>query len=137
MEHTIICQYTEGMAFEADVNEHTVVMDSETEFGGRDSGPRPKPLLLVSLAGCTGMDVVALLEKMRVSYADFKVEVSGTLTEEHPKYYHKIHIIYRFQGDDLPLDKLEKAVQLSQEKYCGVSAMLSKAAQISHEIVLD
>jgi len=105
--------------------------------GGTDKGPRPKALLLVSLAGCTAMDVISILGKMRVQPEAFRIETDGELTEEHPKYYHKLHLRYVFKGKDLPVDKLEKAVSLSQERYCGVSAMLSKAATITHEIVIE
>lgn len=83
------------------------------------------------------MDVVSLLAKMRVNFDAFDIDVSGELTEEHPKYYHKIHVIYRFRGEQIDRGKVEKAVALSQEKYCGVSAMLRKAADLSYEIVYD
>ena len=123
------------MAFEANVNGFNIMIDADEAVGGRNLGPRPKPLSLVSLAGCTGMDVISILKKMRVEPEGFNVEVEGELTEEHPKYYHKIHIKYSFSGKDLPMEKLEKAVNLSQERYCGVSAMLSRAAAITHEII--
>jgi putative redox protein len=92
---------------------------------------------LVSLGGCTGMDVVSMLKKMRVEFDYFNVEVEGELTEEHPKYYHTININYIFKGKDLPLEKLEKAVNLSQDRYCGVTAMLEKAAKIQHKITVE
>ncbi|GAB4313058.1 MAG: OsmC family protein [Bacteroidales bacterium] len=125
------------MAFEAEVNGHKIMLDADEKVGGKDRGPRPKPLTLVSLAGCTGMDVVSILGKMRVNFEAFNVSVEGELTDEHPKIYHKIKIIYRFKGKDLPMEKLEKAVSLSQERYCGVTAMLNKAAEITHEIVVE
>jgi len=124
------------MSFDAIVNGHVIPLDAEASVGGQDQGPRPKPLILVALAGCTGMDVVSILNKMRVELEDFKVDVSGELTDEHPKYFNKIHITYSFKGKDLPMDKLEKAINLSQERYCGVSAMLIKVAELTHEIVL-
>ena len=130
-------KWKELMSFEAKVNGHTFMLDADESVGGKNQGPRPKPLLLVALAGCTGMDVVAILEKMKVKFDDFSVDVSGELTEEHPKYYHKLHIEYKFKGEDLPLDKIQKAINLSQERYCGVSAMLGKAAEITHEIILE
>lgn len=125
------------MAFEANVNNFKITIDADEAVGGQGLGPRPKALSLVSLAGCTGMDVISILKKMRVEPDGFDVEVEGELTEEHPKYYHKVHIRYIFKGKDLPLEKLEKAVNLSQDRYCGVSAMFSKAATITHEIILD
>jgi putative redox protein len=90
--------------------------------------------MMVALAGCSGMDVVSILKKMRVEVKAFNVLVEGDLTEEHPKQYLKMHVIYEFKGRDLPMDKLEKAVDLSQEKYCGVSAMYRKAFGITSEI---
>ena len=124
------------MSFDAEVNGHIIPLDADERVGGKNRGPRPKPLLLVGLAGCTGMDVVSILKKMRVNIEDFDVNVEASMTEEHPKYYDKIHIIYSFKGNNLPLDKIEKAVKLSQENYCGVSAMLSKSSELSYEIVI-
>lgn len=125
------------MSFETEVNGHKIILDADASVGGQDKGPRPKPLLMVSLAGCTAMDVVSLLGKMRVTVDSFRVEVEGELSEEHPKVYKYLHIRYIFKGDNLPPDKIEKAISLSQEKYCGVSAMLSKATKLSYEIVLE
>ena len=124
------------MTFETTIGDHTIILDADPKVGGNNKGPRPKPLLLASLAGCTGMDVVSLLGKMRVEFKDLEVKVNGELTSEHPRYYHKIHITYILKGVDLDHSKIEKAVTLSQEKYCGVSAMLEKAATITYEIQL-
>lgn len=134
MEHELEAKWTEGMSFEADVNDHTIVLDAAEKVGGKNKGPRPKPLLLFSLAGCTGMDVVSLLKKMRVEYEDFSIRVSGEVTDDHPKYYKKIHVIYQFKGNNLDKGKVEKAVNLSQEKYCGVSYMVKQAAELTYEI---
>jgi putative redox protein len=134
---TVNVNWTEGMAFNAEINGFNIALDAAEAVGGKNKGPRPKPLLLVALGGCTAMDVVSILKKMRVNYDYFNVEVSGELTEEHPKYYHTIHIRYIFRGDDLPMPKIEKAVNLSQDRYCGVSAMLDKASKITHEIITE
>jgi len=136
MKSKIDVTWTEDMSFETSVNNHKIVLDAVEAVGGKDKGPRPKPLLLVALGGCTGMDVVSMLKKMRVEFDYFNVEVEGVLTEEHPKYYHTITINYIFKGKDLPMEKIEKAVNLSQDRYCGVSAMLNKAAKIEHKIVI-
>jgi putative redox protein len=125
------------MAFDVEVNGFNLKIDAAESVGGKNGGPRPKPLILVALGGCTGMDVVSILKKMRIEPEYFNVEVSGEMTEEHPKYYNKLHIRYIFRGKDLPMDKLEKAVNLSQDRYCGVSAMLGKAATLTHEIVVE
>ncbi|MBN2173005.1 MAG: OsmC family protein [Bacteroidales bacterium] len=137
MNEKVNINWTEDMAFEATVNDHKIVIDAVASVGGKDRGPRPKPLTLVSLGGCTGMDVVSILNKMRVNFEAFNLEVEGELTEEHPKYYHTITIKYIFKGKDLPMDKLEKAVNLSQDRYCGVTAMLSKVATVKHRIIVE
>ena len=125
------------MAFEADVNGHKITLDAAETVGGENRGPRPKPLMLTALAGCTAMDVVSILKKMRVPFDDFKVSVEGDLTDEHPKQFSKMNVIYWFKGKDLPLEKLKKAVSLSEERYCGVSAMYKKAIEITSEIKIE
>lgn len=127
-------RWLENMAFETEVNGHSLVIDAESVSGGENRGPRPKPLMLAALGGCTAMDVVAILKKMRVELAGLNVTVEGDLTEEYPKHFYKIHVIYEFSGKDLPMDKLKKAVELSEEKYCGVTAVYRKALEISSEI---
>jgi len=127
--------WLEKMAFRTEVNGHELVVDASVEGGGEDRGPRPKPLMMVALAGCTGMDVVSILKKMRVQPESFSVRVVGELTDEHPKHFISMHVIYEFKGKDLPMDKLVKAVNLSEERYCGVSASLKKAMRITTEIV--
>lgn len=125
------------MAFDVTLEGHTFGVDAAEEFGGRGHGPKPKALVLSALAGCTAMDVTAILKKMRVELESFGVDVSGELTDEHPKVYHQIHITYRFKGPDLDRSKLERAVELSQTRYCGVSKMLQGTAKITHEIRVE
>ncbi len=137
MKSQISLNWLQQMTFETTVNGHKLILDADQSVGGNDQGPRPKPLLLVALAGCTAMDVVSILEKMRVKPESFTVDVQGDLTEEHPKVYKTLHITYRFKGKYLPADKIEKSITLSQEKYCGVSAMLSKASQLTYDIVIE
>lgn len=122
------------MTFESSVDDHTITVDAKEEVGGQGNGPTPKPLLLASLGGCTGMDVVSLLQKMRQEYDSFKIKVTGELTDDHPKYYHKIHVTYQFKGSSLDKSKVQKAVDLSQDKYCGVSYMLKQAADLTYSI---
>lgn len=126
--------WLENMAFKAEVNGHEIILDAVEAVGGENRGPRPKPLMMVALAGCTGMDVVSILRKMRVEVEGFAVRVVGDLTEEHPKHFEKMHVIYEFKGKDLPIDKLEKAISLSEERYCGVSVSYRKAMGITSEI---
>jgi putative redox protein len=135
MKHEIVCAWKGGMAFEADILGHPVRMDADAQSGGTDSGARPKPLLLAALAGCTGMDVVSLLEKMRQPLSFFDMKVEGDLTEEHPKRYAAMVLVYRFKASDgLDPEKVLKAVTLSQEKYCGVSATLRGSVELSWRI---
>jgi len=127
----------DNMAFEMDLNGHRFIMDANESVGGNNLGPRPKPLLLAGLIGCTGMDVVSILKKMKVELDDLNISVEADATTEHPKVYENIKLIYKFRGRDLPMDKLEKAVTLSQDRYCGVTAMLRKATDITHEIIIE
>jgi putative redox protein len=133
-KHIIQTEWKGDMAFEADVNGHKVIMDATVEGGGQDSGSSPKKLMLVALSGCTGMDVVSILKKMRVDIDKCSIEVQGDVAEEHPKRYTKMHVIYKFTGKNLPLDKLEKAVKMSEETYCGVEALYRKAIEVTSEI---
>lgn len=133
-KHIITTKWNGGLAFEADVNGHAVKMDATTEFGGQDSGPSPKKLMLVALSGCTGMDVVSILKKMHVDFENLNIEVQGDVTDEHPRHYHKMHVIYSISGKNLPLDKIEKAVKMSEDTYCGVRAAYAKGMVITSEI---
>jgi putative redox protein len=136
MKESVSVTWLENMAFETEVNGHKFVIDAVEAVGGEDRGPRPKPLMLAALGGCTAMDVVSMLKKMRVEVSDFKMIVSGDLTEEHPKHFYRMHVIYQFTGKNLPLDKIQKAISLSEERYCGVSATYRKEMEITSEIKL-
>ena len=134
MESTVTL--TDGMAFRADLDGHQITIDANAEFGGNDRGPRPKTLLLTSLAGCTAMDVISILRKMRQDVSSFSVSASGTLTEEHPKTLVDLQVRYEVEGD-VAEGKLRRAVELSEDRYCGVSAMLKDHTSISSTIVLN
>ena len=131
---TIHADWQNGLMFETELNGHKLIMDAAESGGGTDKGPRPKPLMLIALAGCTGMDVISILQKMKVDVKKFRVWVEAQQTEEHPKHYAEMNVIYEFTGKDLPLDKLEKAITLSEERYCGVEAVYRKAMKVTHEI---
>ena len=135
MKEKISVNWIEGMSFETEVNGHKLILDAVHEVGGKDKGPRPKPLMAVSLAGCTAMDVISILKKMRVDVKKFSVSVDSILTEEHPKHYEKMNVIYEFWGKDLPMEKLKKAVSLSEERYCGVSYIYKQVIKMSSEII--
>jgi len=133
--HSIDGTWQDGMAFEVDVQGFKMVIDASPEHGGKDRGPRPKPLLLASLAGCTGMDVVAILHKMRQPVNHFRIHVEGDLSEGYPAKYDRIRVVYEFGKDDgLDPERVQRAVDLSKDKYCGISAMLRQAADLAYEI---
>ncbi len=133
-KETVNSKWLGKMVFESEINGHKIMLDAAPEVGGENRGPRPKPLMLAALGGCTAMDVISILTKMRVEVEEFNVSVEGELTEEHPKHFYKMHVIYEFKGKSLPMDKLKKAVDLSQEKYCGVTAIYRKVMELTSEI---
>jgi putative redox protein len=134
MKHESKLRWTGELAFVTEIDGHKLTLDAAEEAGGQNLGMRPKKLMLTALAGCTGMDVISILKKMKIVPDEFNVRVDGNVTEEHPKQYDSMHIIYEFKGDNLPEDKLIKAIELSQEKYCGVSALYKKAIKVTYEI---
>lgn len=135
MADKITTQWKGDMVFESDNPRwDSIMMDASKDFGGTGSGMAPKAMMLSSLAGCSGLDVVSVLNKMRVKIDDFKMVVEGELTDEHPKYYHKVTVDYHFYGKDLKEKKIKSAVDLSVEKYCGVMEMFRQFAEIKTEI---
>ena len=137
MKETIKAQWLNDLSFEAEVDGHKLYLDTSLEHGGKNTGPRPKLLMLTALAGCTGMDVVAILNKMREKVDEFSVEVEGDVSEEHPKKFEGMKVIYRLKGKDINRKNVEKAVALSSEKYCGVSANYRESFEIDHEIIIE
>lgn len=134
MEHLVNVTWKNNMSFDAQVGEHTIRLDASSDNGGNNEGPRPKALMMVALAGCTGMDVVSILKKMQVELTYFNLRIEGVTREEHPKKFLSMKVIYEFKGPNLVYEKLEKAVNLSVDKYCGVSANYSDCMELSHEI---
>lgn len=134
MTHQTSTKWTGGMSFEADVPGGKTQYDADKEVGGQDKGVRPKATMLSALAACTGMDVASLLKKMRAEAESFRIEVDGELTDEHPKTYKTVDVRYYFTGKDLKKDKIEKAVDLSLNRYCGVFEMFRSFAKVSHSI---
>lgn len=132
--HTVSAKWLDNMAFESEMDGHKILMDAHPDSGGDDKGPRPKKFMLTALAGCTGIDVVMILRKMRVKFDDLNVSVEAELSEGTLQYYTKMHVIYEFKGKNLPMAKLEKAIKLSEENYCGVSAVYRKTMAMSTEI---
>lgn len=127
-------KFVDGMTFigKGESN-HWVVMDGAETVGGSDAGTRPMELVLIALGGCTGMDVVSILRKKRVKFDKFEMKISGERAEEHPKVYTKIDIEYIIYGKEINPKDVEHAIELSQSKYCSVSAMLKKSgAQVNY-----
>ncbi len=137
MSSSARAEWKDGLAFDIEIQGHHFEIDGDREFGGQNRGPTPKTLLLAGLAGCTGMDVVAILQKMRQEWDGFRVEVDAETAESHPMVYTQIRLRYIFKGKNLDQSKVERAVSLSREKYCAVSAMLQETASITHEILID
>lgn len=137
MAHKIEAQWKGDLTFEVNQPVGKLILDTDKQVGGNDNGLRPKPLMLSALAGCTGMDVASLMKKMRVdhSVSNFKIHVESDLTEEHPKKYKNVVVVYTFEGNDLDRNKLEKAVNLSVERYCGVFEMFRSFTSITNKII--
>lgn len=133
--HQISSVFLHGMAFKSNINGHSIITDTTADGGGNNEGPSPKRLMLASLAGCTGIDVVSILNKMKVTFSDFSIDVSAGLTEEHPKIYRDVHITYKIKVNEADRPKMEKAVNLSKERYCGVSAMFSSFTKVESAII--
>ena len=117
---------------------HAVPMDTKNIVGGFESAAAPMELVLQALMGCTAMDVISILKKMKVEYSDFTVSETHERADSHPKVYTKIHMIYSITGgDDIDPEKVKKAVRLSKENYCSVSAMLKTSVEITYHIEIN
>ena len=129
-------KYIDNLQFSAvsDSN-HSIIIDADKNLS-LDQGTRPKELILMGLVGCTAMDVVSLLKKMRVEFKDFSVSAEAEIADKHPKVFTSIHINYNISGD-VDEEKLKKAIDLSQNRYCGVTVMLNKTAQITHSYQIE
>ncbi|NKI26575.1 OsmC family protein [Arenibacter sp. 6A1] len=131
MTNHITTKWLGNMAFESNnPSGNNLIIDIAPEDGGEGQGYRPKALMLASLAGCSGLDVASLIKKMKLEVADFRIETIANLTDEHPKYYDQVTIEYHFTGPNLDEKKLQRAVDLSIEKYCGVMEMFRKFAAL-------
>jgi len=137
MTHTVETLWMGKMQFNALVNGHTIVMDGPERAGGEDNGPIPKPLVLTALSGCTGMDIVSILRKAGKEIRYFNVKVSGEISNRVPIEYVSIHLDYEFEGDEEVKSTALRAVQDSQEKYCGVSNMLKKIMPVTWDVMYN
>ena len=129
-DYTVTTRHIEAKAFDNQVQRHTVRMDASEAHGGTDTGPSPKRLLLGTLATCSGIDVVGMLRKMRVDFSDLEITTEAELTDGTPSIFARVLLTYRIAVDEADQAKVEKAVRLSQETYCGITAMLRPAVPI-------
>ena len=112
---------------------HAIVMDGPPEIGGENLGVRPMEMLLLGMTGCTVIDVISTLKKMREDIVDCKTQVSADRSEEYPKVFTNIHVHFVLRGKQLNPLKVDKAIKLSAEKYCSASIMIGKTAIITHD----
>ena len=129
-------RHTEGYAFEAQFGDHKFFMDALPPLG-TNKGPSPKQVLLASILGCTGMDVVGLLRKHKVAYKALNLAAESETTDKHPKTFRQVDVTFELTGDGLAQDKIIESIDLSMTKYCGVSAMVTKAAPIFYTVSIN
>lgn len=134
MQHEVESQWMGKMQFNSLVNGHTIIMDAPERAGGEDSGPIPKPFVLTALSGCTGMDVVAILNKANKPLHDLSIKVNGEISKTAPIEYIAAHIKYEMKGPEEFQEAALEAVTRSQEKICGVSHMLKKIMPVTWEV---
>ena len=137
MKHEIEAVWMGKMQFNALVNGHTVIMDAPERAGGEDLGPIPKPFILIALAGCTGMDVVALMRKQGAALDSCDVKVSGEINSSPPIVYTSIHVIYDLHGSTAHRDVAINVVKRSQHELCGVASMLRRIVPLTWEIIYN
>jgi len=132
IEMKAIIKQIKGLSFvgKSDSN-HWVTIDGPKDFYGSEAASRPKELLLLSLGSCTGSDVAAILKKKKIKLSNFELLLNAEVAEEHPKVFTKIHIEFIFQGNNLDSKQLERAIELSQEKYCPITQMLKSSVKIT------
>lgn len=131
-------KWIDGMRFVATDNMgHSIVMDASKQSGGEDSGFRPMQLLLIALGGCTGMDVVHIMRKQRQQVKDLEILVSGKRVKEPPRVYNNIHVEYKINGEDIKESAVQRAIQLSEDKYCSVGATLRAKAKVTSNHVIQ
>ena len=131
---TINAVFKGGMNFTADINGHKIEIDTDEAHGGNNLGTRPKAMMLAALAGCTGLDIIGILNKMRVSFSEYSIKVEGHLTEGDAAIYDEVTVKHTIKVAKADEPKVEKAVKLSQEKYCGVTKMFEAFAKVSYKI---
>ena len=128
--------WCEGMSFTTNNRHHVTHLDASADFEGQDSAPTPKEVLLNAMMGCTAMDVVSILKKMRVEIKKFTMTIEAEKNLDPPVHFVKTHLVYYLDGD-IAKDKAVKAIESSLTKYCGVNYMISKVCDITYDLVLN
>ncbi len=127
-------KWVEGMAFLAEADSgHALVMDGAPDIGGRNLGPRPMELLLMGAGGCSSIDVVMILQKSRQDVVDCVCELTAERAADNPKVFTRIHMHFVVKGRGLKPETVQRAIQLSAEKYCSATIMLAKTAEVTHD----
>lgn len=137
MASAITLKWKNNTTFESVIDGHKLSIDTSVDMGGNDEGPRPKVLMLLSLAGCSGLDIASLFHKMRVVPERLEIEVSGELSDTIPAVFTSFHIAYRVWGNENDRNKMIKAIRLSEEKYCGVAVMYRKIGAVTYDIFIN
>jgi len=134
----IMAEHVNGKQFRAfGSSEFPTVVDAKVSSGGTGLGANPMELVLMAVATCSGMDIMSILEKMRIPYDRFQISVRGEQATVDPKVFTKVEIFYRFWGDSLRRDKIEDAINLTLDKYCSVAVMVKQTATVSYELELN
>lgn len=137
MKKKVSVKWDHNMLFEGAIDNRVITLDAAPSDGGNGEGIRPKALMLVALGGCTGMDVVSLLTKMREKFTAFEVNVEASIDSEQPLVYSGFDITYIISGEEIHTPKVVKAVKMSMDTYCGVAQMLKKVAPVTYHIVVN
>jgi len=134
----VLVKHIKGMHFQGEGSSKVKTnIDASVTAGGTGHGTNPMELLLIAIAGCSGMDIVSILEKMKVKVQRFETTVEGERASDHPRVFKDIEIVFKFWGASLTEDELQRAAQLSMEKYCSVANMIDKAANLTYRIEIN
>ena len=137
MSTTARVSWVDGALFVAEAGSgHTITMDGAPDIGGRNLAARPMEIVLIGMGGCTAIDVVSMLKKQRQDIEAIDVELVAERADDHPKVFTSVKLIYRVRGRKLNRALIERAVGLSDEKYCSAMAMIRLSAKVTHEVVL-
>lgn len=134
---TVRAKLETGMRFDVETGSgHHILLDAAEHNGGQNAGPQPMEMLLVSLASCAAMDIISILRKKRQDITAYEVRVWGGRTEEYPRVFVEIIVEHIFSGQNIQPEAVKRAIELTEERYCGASAMLGKTATLKHTFLI-